>query len=375
MTNGWNNPELNIRFPAAGQYTLTANFRLPDNTPADNTDNPTHSVTKVVDVRNLNISISGPASVIQNITVTYRFSTPPTGVRFARWDRTPQNNGPMRYTPSDPILNVGFSEVGQYTITANFTLPDGSPYSVDKTVDVIYPELFGGKITGDISVLMPGDTPSMINSSSLASGGAGQIIYQWQKDTGDGWSNISGATSLTYQPPALNTSTRYRRVAVSGAQTAYSNDITITVFKAPVIAGYYYGNSPITIYNDPILISVLSGSAGGPVPPVGPPVPPGPVQINPISVSVKIPGNLYYEWKVDGEIVKQGVATSYYMDNLPDTEVQVSCRAVHNGMTSEWSNTVKIGPDYIDNRWRILSRPPGGGTVFFPDSPISGQRP
>jgi len=47
-------------------------------------------------------------------------------------------------------------------------------------------------------------TPSETGSVQGATGGAGNITYQWQNSLDNStWSNITGATSESFQPPAL----------------------------------------------------------------------------------------------------------------------------------------------------------------------------
>jgi len=71
---------------------------------------------------------------------------------------------------------------------------------------------------------------------STATGGDGiSYSYQWQSSTdGTNFSNISGATLLSYDPSAVSVTTYYRRIVTSGACTTplISNVITITVDPA-----------------------------------------------------------------------------------------------------------------------------------------------
>ncbi|MEZ5001690.1 MAG: HYR domain-containing protein [Chitinophagales bacterium] len=63
------------------------------------------------------------------------------------------------------------------------------------------------------------------------------ILYQWQSRPGTSgtFTNISGANSLTYNPPALNTTTQFRRARLTecGVAGGYSNILTITVVADP----------------------------------------------------------------------------------------------------------------------------------------------
>ncbi|MBK6817793.1 MAG: choice-of-anchor A family protein [Saprospiraceae bacterium] len=101
----------------------------------------------------------------------------------------------------------------------------------------------GGTIAADQTICSGGD-PVAFTSSAAASGN-GTITYQWQSSTtstSTGFSNISGATSITYDiPSGLTQTTYYRRVATNtitgGATcTANSNALTVTVNTPPAIA-------------------------------------------------------------------------------------------------------------------------------------------
>jgi gliding motility-associated-like protein len=79
-------------------------------------------------------------------------------------------------------------------------------------------------------------TPTGLTSENDASGLSG-ITYQWQSSTTSattGFSNISGATSATYSPPAISATTYYRRVATSGS-SFNSNTVTITSNAIPAV--------------------------------------------------------------------------------------------------------------------------------------------
>lgn len=76
-------------------------------------------------------------------------------------------------------------------------------------------------------------------TQSVAATGAGTLSYQWQSSTDNvTFSNISGATATTYDPPAGLTTTRYyKRITSSTLSsvscTSASNTITVTVNPVP----------------------------------------------------------------------------------------------------------------------------------------------
>lgn len=93
-----------------------------------------------------------------------------------------------------------------------------------------------GSISAD-QTICSGSTPSGLTSVTDASGGTGTRTYQWQVSTSSstsGFNDISGATSATYNPSSLSTTTYYKRgVTTITDRTIYSNVITITVNPLP----------------------------------------------------------------------------------------------------------------------------------------------
>ena len=111
-------------------------------------------------------------------------------------------------------------------------------YSNTITKIVDQPIAIPGSIDGGNTYCGSGD-PSIISSSSPASGGiGGNIIYQWQyrNGTSGNWSNVSGATGLTYDPPTLTSTRQYRRAAkrTTCGDWIYSNITTFIVNNNPI---------------------------------------------------------------------------------------------------------------------------------------------
>jgi Secretion system C-terminal sorting domain len=87
-------------------------------------------------------------------------------------------------------------------------------------------------------------TPQPITQTSgtSLSGGDGTYTYQWQYLIVGVWSNISGATSASYSPPAISSSTSYRRIVNSGTHTNTSDQIDKSIH--PILAS---NNCPLSI--------------------------------------------------------------------------------------------------------------------------------
>lgn len=95
--------------------------------------------------------------------------------------------------------------------------------------------------SGSITVCSATDPVSFTNFQS-ASGGNGTFNYQWQASTtsvSTGFNDIGGATSATYDPGSITTTTWFRRRARSGAcADVFSNVIQFVPFQpAAVLSG------------------------------------------------------------------------------------------------------------------------------------------
>ena len=105
-----------------------------------------------------------------------------------------------------------------------------------ETFQVANPQTAGS--VGTDHEICSGGTPSTLTNITLPSGGTGALTYQWQSQpmcTG-AWSDISGATSSTYTPPAgLTETTCFRRGATNDCGTVYTDAVTVTVNPNPVV--------------------------------------------------------------------------------------------------------------------------------------------
>jgi len=108
----------------------------------------------------------------------------------------------------------------------------------------------GGTIT-EAQTICSGADPVAFTSTGLPTGHTGTLEYQWQSSitsNSAGFTEITGATAEEYDPPALNQTTWYKRLARSGCVTdwsgaAESNVVSITVNKRiPVQGTFYYHN-------------------------------------------------------------------------------------------------------------------------------------
>ena len=123
-----------------------------------------------------------------------------------------------------------------------------------------------GTIAGSQTLCTPFD-PAAFTSTTAGTGG-GVITYQWQMSTTSavaGFSNIGGATSETYNAPAVAVVTWFRRTAISTLNGVPCSDNSNVLFVAPnainpgAIAGDQIGCSPL----DPIAFTSTTAGTGG----------------------------------------------------------------------------------------------------------------
>ena len=187
-------------------------------------------------------------------TITYLWQQSTNGTS---WSTATGTNNQATYQP--PTLTA----TRHYRRRATSTTC-GNMFSNAVTI-TIAPAVNAGTISSNQDI-SSGATPSTLTATA-ASGGVGEITYQWQHSTTSttaGFSNISGATSATYSPPALTATTYYRRVA-SNCTSVNSNVVTITVQQASADAITVTGNATPICSGDAASLSASASSVTGPV--------------------------------------------------------------------------------------------------------------
>jgi subtilisin-like proprotein convertase family protein len=121
----------------------------------------------------------------------------------------------------------------------------------------------------------PTPSISVANSTSICAGGVANLVasvtnpdaancgIQWQSSPdGSSWSNISGATGITYTSSALSTTTYYRAIYdCSTPCDATSNTVVITVNAVPSIS--ISGGTSVCVGGDATLTATPAGGANG----------------------------------------------------------------------------------------------------------------
>jgi hypothetical protein len=121
---------------------------------------------------------------------------------------------------------------GTYELVLEYVHNTGSP-QIGFEFDVVSGGDFAGEVSGDQTICDDPADPVAFASLSPARFCSGiPALYQWEVSFNGGpYSNIVGATGLTYNPPAGPAAGNYlyRRRATDGTTTVTSNDISVVV--------------------------------------------------------------------------------------------------------------------------------------------------
>jgi gliding motility-associated-like protein len=147
-------------------------------------------------------------------------------------------------------------------------LPDQSgPYCESRTTAsvaiTVTPAVTAGTIAADQTVCA-GSPAAPLTSGAPATGGTGTFTYQWEAsiDNGITWASINGATSETYAPGVLTAPTLFRRQVASGACTAVSNPVAITLVPA-LVAGTIAADQTVCAGGTPTPLTSATPASGG----------------------------------------------------------------------------------------------------------------
>ncbi|MDD3875876.1 MAG: gliding motility-associated C-terminal domain-containing protein [Bacteroidales bacterium] len=128
----------------------------------------------------------------------------------------------------------------------------------------VYPEQIPGTIGINQSICY-NTSPAAFTNIQVPTGGTGPITYQWQQQPGctGTWSNISGATSSTYDYTGnLTQTTCYRRSTTNTCGSANSFAVTVTVYP-DLSAGTIGSNQTICAGQTINPFTSITNAAGG----------------------------------------------------------------------------------------------------------------
>jgi len=285
-------------------------------------------------------------------TISYQWQSNTTGCSGS-WTNIAGATSAIYDAPS------GLSVTTYYRRMASSLLNSVACSDFSNCIVVTVNEVTGGVIADNQTLC--GNNPSAFTVVAPSTG-SGTLTYQWQRNTtgcSGPWTNISGATSATYDAPSgLLTTTYYQRVTFStlnGVQcSAVSNCVTVTV--NPVTAGAIGGNRTVCYGGDPNAFTEITAATGS---------------------------NLTYQWQMSlvggaGPWVDIAGATNpaydetgpiyqttYYRRVVTATINTTSCTANSNFITVFVNN---ITPPVIDGNQSVCdsSDSPTGFTVSVP---------
>jgi len=161
------------------------------------------------------------------------------------------------YTIPGGLFNAIGNWVLTYDIVDQCTGYTYGAYEVLKIVGVT-----SNSIASDEVICNVGGTPQTILNTSLVSS---SYSVQWQNRTTSGsWTDISGATGISYQPPYINQTTLYRRIVSSTEQSCSDISNTVTKYVYPALTNGLVGNNQDVCYNvAPGIVSETTAPSGG----------------------------------------------------------------------------------------------------------------
>jgi hypothetical protein len=114
-----------------------------------------------------------------------------------------------------------------------------TPFTSNTIEITVQPPISNNVITLPLTnVFCQSGDPEIITGALPTGGDNTSYSYQWQQSTTSasaGFSNISGATSISFDPPLLTTTTWYKRIVNSGTCTSHSTAFSITIYPYPVL--------------------------------------------------------------------------------------------------------------------------------------------
>lgn len=192
-----------------------------------------YSVTGGVITTNQTICLSGDPAAFTQTTA----STGPGALSY-QWQSSTDNiifnniSGVTTITYNAPAGVTQTTYYKRLTYSAQDSL---SCNASSNTLTVTVSPVSGGTIAGNQTVCSGGDPAAF--TQTVAAAGPGTLSYQWQRSTnGSTFSNISGATSLTYNVPAgITQTTYYKRIVTSNLGCmSESNTLMVTIDASPV---------------------------------------------------------------------------------------------------------------------------------------------
>ena len=277
-----NNPEVNItqNSPQTQRYPGLFDWRITVGVPASTCGRTPVTAIAVIPPCYAPISVTlNPTTLTtlceganQTITGTADLTglTPTNGNYYYRWYKGTTPLTTYSTTYADLVLTgLTPADGGDYILRVE----DGNTgtlaacYKQDTVRIVVNATIVAGAIATN-QTICAGNTAAAFTSTTAGSGGDLTVaqVYQWQSspDGTTGWTDIVGATSSTYSPGAVITTTYYRRNYSRGTYCtmASSNVVSITVNPA-LTAGAIDADQTICTNTAPVALTETTAATGG----------------------------------------------------------------------------------------------------------------
>ena len=171
------------------------------------------------------------------------------------------------WSPSTGLSNATIANpTANPTATTAYTLTvtNGGCTGTDQVT--VYRNTVSQGTIGSSQTVCVGADPAAF-TETVAATGAGTLTYQWESSTtgaGGAYTDISGATSATYDAPVLTQDTWYRRKVTSTLNsvtcTATSNVVSVTINA--ITPGSVLGSQTICAGGDPAAFTIDTAASG-----------------------------------------------------------------------------------------------------------------
>lgn len=249
--------ESNVSYPSPGILRLQngGNTGSPDGTQyrvvvwnstgSVTSDAATLTINEITDVLP-SVSIPLKTNVIRcdSSNFSYRVTTSyPSNVVSYQWKKWVStgiwadvpDGGAISGATTDQLVFTGAtpSESGEYKVTVVFhsSGADCNVTSDTRTRKLtILPELMAPEVTGN-QMVCHNETAAPLTAAAAAGGSGSGCTYQWQSSPdGNAWTNVPGATGLSYSPVILTETTSFRLLATDPfCGSVISNPATKTI--------------------------------------------------------------------------------------------------------------------------------------------------
>jgi gliding motility-associated-like protein len=161
---------------------------------------------------------------------------------------------------------AGLTNTTYYQVIATSTLNGIACAATSNPVTVTVNNVTAGTITANQTICSGGDPLAFTNT--VLPTGSGALSYQWQSSTTSsttGFSNISGATTLAFDPPSGQTLTTYFQLVVTSnlngiSCTATTTPVTVTINN--INSGVIGADQTICSGGNPAIINPTTAATG-----------------------------------------------------------------------------------------------------------------